>query len=198
MTAYPRITSEQQISAPPTRVADFESSSAAALPEAIFAPKSDLYVRIVKPALDRLAAACLLLVLSPVIVLASLAVVLTSGWPPWYRSKRVGLNGREFWMVKIRTMRRDADAVLSGEVTAFGPMVLREDRQDRVTEYQLAMTVRFELKDVRRARVLSARPQVIRRAEYVITRGETQQDAREEVIRELARKVVSIAFESWD
>src|SRR4030042_1648069 len=71
------------------------------------------YARAVKPLGDRLAAVLLLLALAPVIVVLSLAVALLSGWPPWSRSKRVGLNGNEFWMLKIRTMRRDADAVLA-------------------------------------------------------------------------------------
>jgi exopolysaccharide production protein ExoY len=113
MTTYQRITSERQASALSTHVVGLQRPGVAALPEAIFAPKSDSYVRIMKPAFDRLAAACLLLVLSPLIILASLAIVLTSGWPPWYQSRRVGLNGREFLMIKIRTMRRDADAVLA-------------------------------------------------------------------------------------
>jgi lipopolysaccharide/colanic/teichoic acid biosynthesis glycosyltransferase len=71
------------------------------------------YARAAKPAVDRLAAVALLLVLAPLIVMTSFAVVLLCGWPCWYRSRRVGLNGNEFSMLKVRTMRRDADVILA-------------------------------------------------------------------------------------
>ncbi len=46
---------------------------------------------------------------APVIVLAALAIKLTSRGPVFYRSERVGFGGKTFKMVKFRTMTKDAD-----------------------------------------------------------------------------------------
>jgi lipopolysaccharide/colanic/teichoic acid biosynthesis glycosyltransferase len=59
----------------------------------------------VKYALDRLVAAALLLLLSPLLVAAALAVFLSLGRPILYRQARVGRDGRVFGMLKFRTMR---------------------------------------------------------------------------------------------
>ena len=47
-----------------------------------------------------------LLVLGP---LVALAIWLDSGWPIFYSQRRTGLHGREFALLKFRTMRRDAE-----------------------------------------------------------------------------------------
>jgi exopolysaccharide biosynthesis polyprenyl glycosylphosphotransferase len=57
-----------------------------------------------KYALDRLFAAGLVLLLSPVLVASAVAVWLTMGRPVLFRQPRVGLDGREFDMLKFRTM----------------------------------------------------------------------------------------------
>ena len=49
-----------------------------------------------------------LLVLSPVLIGASLAVWLDSGLPIFFRQTRVGLGGREFGMLKFRSMVNNA------------------------------------------------------------------------------------------
>ncbi len=58
---------------------------------------------------DVLASALLLLLTGPVIVIAAILVKLDSKGPAFYRQKRVGLFGQEFWIVKLRTMRQDAE-----------------------------------------------------------------------------------------
>src|SRR4029077_3227567 len=47
----------------------------------------------------------MLLLLSPLLALIALAVKLTSDGPLVFRQPRVGLDGREFEMLKFRTMR---------------------------------------------------------------------------------------------
>jgi exopolysaccharide biosynthesis polyprenyl glycosylphosphotransferase len=62
-----------------------------------------------KRAFDVVVASLLLLALSPLLALASLAVWLSSGLPLLYRQERMGLDGRVFRMAKFRTMRPDAE-----------------------------------------------------------------------------------------
>jgi exopolysaccharide biosynthesis polyprenyl glycosylphosphotransferase len=59
----------------------------------------------------------LLLVLSPVLALAALAVLASMGWPVFFRQERVGRDLETFKVVKFRTMVRDAEAQ-SGPVLA--------------------------------------------------------------------------------
>ncbi|MBP9817556.1 sugar transferase [Candidatus Shapirobacteria bacterium] len=59
--------------------------------------------------IERLTALVLIIVLSPVLVILSVLIVLTSGWPFWYAEQRVGMNGKKFWLYKFRSMRFGAD-----------------------------------------------------------------------------------------
>jgi exopolysaccharide biosynthesis polyprenyl glycosylphosphotransferase len=61
-----------------------------------------------KHAFDRVFAAALLLLLSPVLALTALAVRLTSSGPILYRQRRVGRDGTLFDLYKFRSMRIDA------------------------------------------------------------------------------------------
>jgi lipopolysaccharide/colanic/teichoic acid biosynthesis glycosyltransferase len=67
-------------------------------------------------ALDVLIAAVALAILSPVLVIAALAIKLTSSGPVLYRQCRVGRDGREFEMWKLRTMVQGSDPVGVGKV----------------------------------------------------------------------------------
>ncbi len=64
----------------------------------------------VKHAFDLVTASLLLIVLAPLLLLVALAVLLFMGSPVLFVQKRAGLNGREFGMLKFRTMRRDAES----------------------------------------------------------------------------------------
>lgn len=59
---------------------------------------------------ERGLAVVLLVLVSPLIALCSIAVSLTSPGPVIYRQTRVGKNGLNFTIYKIRTMRLDAEA----------------------------------------------------------------------------------------
>jgi lipopolysaccharide/colanic/teichoic acid biosynthesis glycosyltransferase len=65
-----------------------------------------------KRAIDVSLALALLFVTAPVVLLAMLGIVIVSGGSPIYRHERVGLGGRTFRMFKLRTMVRDAHAML--------------------------------------------------------------------------------------
>lgn len=64
--------------------------------------------RLGKRLFDATLACVALLLASPLMLLAALAIVLESGTPALFRQQRVGENGRPFWIFKFRTMRTDA------------------------------------------------------------------------------------------
>ena len=82
------------------------------------------YLR-VKPIFDRVVAAALLAIFAPVIGFCALLVKLTSKGPAFYKQDRVGANGVVFKMLKLRTMRANAEA-------DTGP-VWTPDRDERIT-----------------------------------------------------------------
>ncbi len=101
------------------------------------APVSDALRR----GVDVVGSALLLLLLSPVFLVAAVATWLDSGFPIFYRQSRVGRRGRLFPVIKFRTMRPDAEEQ-SGpvfattddpRVTAVG-RVLRRYRVDELPQ----------------------------------------------------------------
>ena len=79
--------------------------------------------------LDILIAAIALVVLSPFLAIAAVAIKLGSRGPVIYRQRRVGRGGREFEMWKLRTMVAGSDPVGVGTVvTREDPRVTRAGR----------------------------------------------------------------------
>jgi lipopolysaccharide/colanic/teichoic acid biosynthesis glycosyltransferase len=60
-----------------------------------------------KRAVDVAVAAIALVVLSPLMLVIALLIVLTMGSPVLFRHRRLGRDGREFTLLKFRTMRGD-------------------------------------------------------------------------------------------
>ena len=75
----------------------------------------------VKRLLDLIVSATMLVLLSPVFLIIAAAIILKDGRPVFYRQIRVGQRGREFTMIKFRTMTKGADASMS----------LLQDQNDR-------------------------------------------------------------------
>jgi exopolysaccharide biosynthesis polyprenyl glycosylphosphotransferase len=65
---------------------------------------------IVKYALDRLLAFILVVLLLPILIGCALAVWLRMGWPIFFRQPRVGRDGKEFDMLKFRSMNGGLEA----------------------------------------------------------------------------------------
>jgi exopolysaccharide biosynthesis polyprenyl glycosylphosphotransferase len=63
-----------------------------------------------KRAVDLIGSAVGLVVLSPLLMLVALLVKLDSPGPVFYAQERMGLDARPFWMLKFRSMWKDAEA----------------------------------------------------------------------------------------
>ena len=65
--------------------------------------------RAAKRVFDIVSSGLLLLLASPVMLVAALVIKLDSRGPVFYKQERVGLNGSIFWCLKFRSMRTDAE-----------------------------------------------------------------------------------------
>ncbi|MCZ8320278.1 MAG: TIGR03013 family XrtA/PEP-CTERM system glycosyltransferase [Novosphingobium sp.] len=79
----------------------------------------------VKRIFDIFASAALLLLSAPLIVLFALLVKLDSRGPAFYRQTRVGLYGQHFDVIKLRSMRTDAEAAGAQWASKDDPRVTR-------------------------------------------------------------------------
>ena len=78
------------------------------------------YQRALKRFVDISLSVLFLLLTWPVLVVAALLIALDDGRPILYRQERLGIHGRRFQVLKLRTMRRDAEA-------ATGPVLASRD-----------------------------------------------------------------------
>jgi exopolysaccharide biosynthesis polyprenyl glycosylphosphotransferase len=91
--------------------------------------------RAIKEVVDRVSAVLLLTLFAPLMVLVAVLVTAESRGGPFYRQRRVGRDGREFTIVKFRTMVRNADAMraeLTGRNEGAG-LLFKMRRDPRVT-----------------------------------------------------------------
>jgi lipopolysaccharide/colanic/teichoic acid biosynthesis glycosyltransferase len=83
----------------------------------------------VKRVLDVVGASLLLLVTSPVLALAAVATVVSDRGPVLYRQRRVGKDGVEFELLKLRTMVVGAESLGAGYAVNEGdPRITRVGR----------------------------------------------------------------------
>ena len=82
---------------------------------------------------DIAGAAVALLLLSPLLLGAALAVALDSGWPVLFRQTRVGRHGQTFDMLKFRSMVKNAAAIGPYFTSAADPRITRVGRFIRRT-----------------------------------------------------------------
>jgi len=57
--------------------------------------------------INRFIAILLLIILSPIFLITALIILVNSGFPVFYRQKRVGINNTHFLIYKFRTMQKD-------------------------------------------------------------------------------------------
>jgi exopolysaccharide biosynthesis polyprenyl glycosylphosphotransferase len=88
-----------------------------------------------KSVLDRVGALVLTVALSPLLAAIALAVRLTSPGPILFRQSRVGLRGRDFDILKFRTMREGAEAGIDAlrELNEHDGVLFKIRRDPRIT-----------------------------------------------------------------
>jgi exopolysaccharide biosynthesis polyprenyl glycosylphosphotransferase len=85
-------------------------SSAEGIPVLCLPPRAlGLSARLLKRSMDLVVSTLGLVLLSPLFLVAAVAIKLDSSGPVFFRQPRVGQAGREFSIVKFRTMVRDAE-----------------------------------------------------------------------------------------
>jgi lipopolysaccharide/colanic/teichoic acid biosynthesis glycosyltransferase len=83
----------------------------------------------VNRALDAAAAGLGLAAASPILVAAAVAIKLDDGGPVFYRQRRIGLDGEEFELLKLRTMEVGAEQKGAGFAVNKGdPRITRAGR----------------------------------------------------------------------
>jgi sugar transferase (PEP-CTERM system associated) len=71
--------------------------------------RKDVLLMVTKRAMDILISSVALVLLSPLLLLFGLAILVESGMPVLFRQQRVGLHGRNFSILKFRSMKKDAE-----------------------------------------------------------------------------------------
>lgn len=98
------------------------------------------YNRYIKRCIDLPLAVCLLIALLPIYIIIALAIVVSSGWPIFYRAERGGYKGKPFRIFKFRTMVKNADTMGGGTTALHDPRItqiggfLRKSKLDETAQ----------------------------------------------------------------
>ena len=97
--------------------------------------KISIAERILKRSFDIVFSVLALILLSPVYLVISLIILITSGRPIVYSQKRVGLQGKVFNFYKFRSMVKNADQLISAadNIHAKDHVIFKDKKDPRVT-----------------------------------------------------------------
>ena len=84
-----------------------------------------LYNKFFKRIIDFVLALVLLIILLPFYIIISLLVVITSGFPVFYRPQRGGYKEKPFRIFKFRTMVKNADKIGGGTTALNDPRITK-------------------------------------------------------------------------
>ncbi|MEE1319862.1 MAG: sugar transferase [Ruminococcus sp.] len=93
---------------------NFNFSSVDAVDEEQVVAYKGIYNRFVKRIIDIILSVFLFLLLLPVTLIISIAVIIDTGFPVFYRAERGGYNNKTFKIFKFRTMVQNADKIGGG------------------------------------------------------------------------------------
>lgn len=134
-------------------------------------PRYDRAESFRKGVFDLTFAATVIVVLAPVLLAVAAAVKFTSHGPVFYRSERIGMDGKPFHMIKFRSMYTDADKQIAALIATNGgnPLFFKMKDDPRVTpvgrflrRYSLDELPQFFNVLRREMSVVGPRPQVRR------------------------------------
>lgn len=110
-----------------------------------------IYNRYIKRMLGAVITAPAIIILAPVYLVISLAILLEDGWPIFYRAERGGYKGRPFRICKFRSMVRNADKIGGGttalhdsRITKVGSF-LRKTKLDEIPQIFQVFTGKMSL-----------------------------------------------------
>ncbi|STD24743.1 sugar transferase [Enterococcus mundtii] len=87
----------------------------------------NLYKQIFKRVIDVCISIVVLIICSPIIIILSILIKLTSEGPVFFKQKRLGLNGENFFIYKFRTMCVGAETIGDG-------LTIRTASDNRITK----------------------------------------------------------------
>lgn len=90
-----------------------------------------------------------------------------------------------------------ADLMITGQIAEQQRHLPRRKSRGLKDEVRYVLYANVDMLDRREDRPFFTTSRSSRRAEVQLNRGSTRREGREEVIRELARRVVALAFERW-
>ncbi len=98
-------------------------------------PSLTPFERQIKRLFDLVLVTLTLILISPLLVVVAIAIYLDSPGPILYKQRRVGENGRIFWMYKFRSMVKDADQLQDQALrtTENGQLLFKHPDDPRVT-----------------------------------------------------------------
>jgi outer membrane lipopolysaccharide assembly protein LptE/RlpB len=102
---------------------------------------------------------------------------------------------------KILAAKEGADAVLTGAITGYESSPVLLNPEGRATRYEITMTARMRLEDLRESRILWSNDQYVFRSQYEVPEDTTFFDqeivAIDAVAREFAVSVVTAILEGF-
>jgi exopolysaccharide biosynthesis polyprenyl glycosylphosphotransferase len=91
--------------------------------------------RLLKRSFDIVFAVLALVLFSPVYLIISILILLTSGRPVFYSQKRVGIDGKVFNFYKFRSMVKNADSLITSadNIHAKDHVIFKDKKDPRIT-----------------------------------------------------------------
>ncbi|RGR76257.1 sugar transferase [Holdemania filiformis] len=93
---------------------DDENVKASDIDESLVTGYKGFYNRVVKRVIDIILALTITIIVSPILIITSLAIFIEDGTPILYRAQRGGFHGKTFRICKFRSMIKNADKVGGG------------------------------------------------------------------------------------
>lgn len=116
-----------------------ESIKACEIDVSLITAYNGFYNRVVKRCIDFVLALILLIVISPLFLFVSLAIIIEDGMPVFYKAQRGGYKSKTFRIIKFRSMVKNADKIGGGttqlhdnRITRVGA-IIRKIKVDEVS-----------------------------------------------------------------